>query len=74
MHVMVREPAEKGAKRMIVVSIMAAILEAELRERGVLRLTQHDCEAIVRRTIERAAELGADVKRRQLGPYPGEQT
>jgi hypothetical protein len=59
---------------MSVVSIMAAILEDELREHGVLGLTQFDCETIVRSMIERTTELGADIKRCQLGPYPSEQT
>jgi len=63
---------------MSVVSIMAAILEDELREHGVqhgvLRLTELDCETIVRSMIRRTAELGADIKGRQLGPHPNEQT
>jgi hypothetical protein len=71
---MLQKPAEKGAKRMSVVSIMAAVLEDELREHGVLGLTRLDCETIVRSMIERTAELGADRKRRQSGPYPSEQT
>jgi hypothetical protein len=41
---------------------------------GVLGLTQFDCETIVRSMIERTTELGADIKRCQLGPYPSEQT
>ena len=45
---------------------MAAILEEELRERGIFELTQLDCETMVRSMIERAAELEADVKRYQL--------
>ena len=59
---------------MSVVSIMAAILEDELRDHGVLELTQFDCETIVRSMIERTAELGTDIKQRQSGPYPSEQT
>jgi len=59
---------------MSVVSIMAAILGDELREHGVLRLTQLDCETIVRSMIQRTAELCVDIKGRQLGPYPNEQT
>ena len=59
---------------MSVVSIMAAILEHELRDHDVLGLTKFDCETIVRSMIERTAELGADIKQRQLGPYPSEQT
>jgi len=38
---------------MSVVSIMAAILEDELREHGVLVLTTVDCETIVRSMIQR---------------------
>jgi len=71
---MLQKPAEKGAKRMSVVSIMATILEDELREHGVLVLTTVDCETIVRSMIQRTADLGADIKRRQLGPCPSEQT
>jgi len=71
---MLQKAVEKGVKRMSVVSIMAAILEDELRDHGVLKLTQFDCETIVRSMIERTAELGADIKQRQLGPYPSEQT
>jgi hypothetical protein len=72
LHVMLQKSTEKGAKRMSVVSVMAAILIDELGAHGVLELTQLDCETIVRSMIERTAELGA-VKRRQLGPYPSEQ-
>jgi DNA helicase HerA-like ATPase len=59
---------------MSVVSIMAAILEDELREYSVLGLTQLDRETIVRNIIERTAELGIDSKRYQFGPSPSEQT
>ena len=59
---------------MSVVSIMAAILDDELRERGVVRPTMLDCETIVRSMIQRTAELAADIKGRELGPYPNEQT
>ncbi|MBV8919439.1 hypothetical protein [Bradyrhizobium sp.] len=54
---------------MNVVSIMAAILEEELRQRGIFELTQLDCETMVRCIIERAAELEADIKRNQLEQY-----
>jgi hypothetical protein len=74
MHVTLQKHAENGPKRMSVVSIMATILENELREYGVLGLTQLDCETIVRSMIERTAELGMDSKRCELGPYPSEQT
>ncbi len=59
---------------MSVVLIMAAMLEDELREYGVLGLTRLDCETIVRSIIERTEELGLDSKRCQLARYPGEQT
>ncbi|MGA7809114.1 hypothetical protein [Bradyrhizobium sp.] len=49
-----------------IVSIMAAILEEELRERGIFELTQLECETMVRSMVERTAELEADVKRYQL--------
>jgi hypothetical protein len=55
---------------MSIVSIMAAILEEELRERGILELTQLDCETMVYCMIERTAELGADIKPHQLERYP----
>jgi hypothetical protein len=74
MHVTSQKHAENGAKRMSVVSIMAAILEDELREYGVLGLTQLDCESIVRSVIERTAELQINSKRCQLEPHPSEQT
>ncbi len=59
---------------MNVVSIMAAILEEELRQRGIFELTQLDCETMVRSIIERAAELEADIKRNQLEQYSRERT
>jgi hypothetical protein len=59
---------------MSVASIMAKILEDELREHGVRRLTRSACETIVRSMIQRTAELAPDIKERQLGPYPNEQT
>jgi len=57
---------------MSVVSIMAAILKDELRDRRVLGLTQLDCETMVRSMIERTAELGANIKRHGLEPHPSE--
>jgi hypothetical protein len=57
-----------------IVSIMAAILEDELRERGVLRKSQLDSEQIVRSMIQRTAELGANIKGRELGLFPRKQT
>lgn len=42
---------------MHIVSIMAAILEDELRKRGILELTQLDCKTMVHSIIERTAEL-----------------
>jgi hypothetical protein len=74
MHVTFQEHAENGAKRMSVVSIMASILEDELRGYGVLGLTPLDCETIVRSIIERTAELKIDSKRCQLGPNPSEKS
>jgi hypothetical protein len=59
---------------MSVVSIMAAILEDELRLHGIRGLSQLDCETIVHSMIERTAELEAAIKRRQLGTYLGDQT
>jgi hypothetical protein len=56
------------------VSIMAAILEEELRERGILELTQLDCETMVHSMIERTAELEADIKRHQLAPASSDRT
>jgi hypothetical protein len=73
-HFILQQPVEKGAKRMSVVSIMATILEDELREHGIVGLTQLDCETMVRSMIERTAELGADIIRHRLEPHPREQS
>jgi hypothetical protein len=59
---------------MSVVSIMATILEDELREHGVRKLPQSECETIVRSMIRRTAELAQDIKERQLGPRPNKRT
>jgi len=59
---------------MKIVSIMAAILEEELRERGIFELTQLDCATMVRSMVERTAELEADVKRYQLERYSRDRT
>jgi hypothetical protein len=59
---------------MKIVSIMAAILDEELRERGIFALTQLDCETMVRSMIERAAELEADIKRYRLEQYSRDRT
>jgi hypothetical protein len=59
---------------MSIVSIMAAILEDELRVHGIRGLRRLDCEKIVHSMIERTAELEADIKRRQLGTHLGDQT
>jgi hypothetical protein len=53
---------------------MAAILEDELREHGILGLTQLDCETMVHSMIERTAEFESDIKQRQLGPQPRDRT
>jgi hypothetical protein len=57
----------EGVERMGVVSIMAAILEEELREHGIRGLTQLDREMIVHSMIERTAELETDFKQRHSG-------
>ncbi len=53
---------------------MAAILEDELREHGILELTRPDCEILVHSMIERIAELEADIEQHQLEPYPSDRT
>ncbi|WP_316195169.1 MULTISPECIES: hypothetical protein [unclassified Bradyrhizobium] len=52
---------------MSIVSIMAAILEEELREHGIRGLTQRDLETIVHSMIERTAELETHIQQRHLG-------
>jgi hypothetical protein len=52
---------------MSIVSIMAAILEEELREHGIRGLTQLDRETIVHSMIERTAALETDIKQRHSG-------
>ena len=59
---------------MRIISIMAAILEDELREHGIVELTRADCEKLVDRMIERTAELEADVKQDQLESHPSGRT
>lgn len=46
-----------------IVSIMAAILEDELRKRGIIELTHLDCGTMVHRMIERTAELETQLYR-----------
>jgi hypothetical protein len=53
---------------------MAAILEDELRELGIVELTRPDCEGLVHSMIERMAELEADIKKQQLESHPGGRT
>jgi hypothetical protein len=59
---------------MSVISIMAAILEDELREHGILELTRPDCEILVHSMIERIAVLEADIEQHQLEPCPSDRT
>ncbi|CCE12101.1 hypothetical protein BRAS3843_940005 [Bradyrhizobium sp. STM 3843] len=59
---------------MSIVSIMATILEQELRERGILGLTQLDCETIVHSLIERTAKLEADIKRKRTSATAPERS
>ncbi|MGC2776648.1 MAG: hypothetical protein WA418_13555 [Bradyrhizobium sp.] len=59
---------------MSIMSIMAAILEDELREHGIHGLTRLDCETIVHSTIERTAKLDIEVKPPHLAPYFDDQT
>lgn len=42
---------------MTVFAIMAAILDRELRERGVVSIGRADCEAIIRRVVGDTAAL-----------------
>jgi hypothetical protein len=51
---------------MSIVSIMAAILEDELREHGIRGLAKLDRETIVHSMIERTAELERNIKQRHL--------
>ena len=69
MHVMLHFQTllVKRVKQMSIVIVMAAILEEELRERGIRGLTQLDRETIVHSMIERTATLEADIKQRHLG-------
>jgi len=59
---------------MSIVSIMAAILEDELREHGILELTRPDCEIMVYSMIERTAGLEAHIKQHQSESLPGDRT
>ena len=59
---------------MSIISIMAAILEDELREHGILELTRLDCETMVHSMIERTAELEADIKQHQLESHLSDRT
>ena len=49
---------------------MAAILEDELREHGILDLTRLDCEMMVYSMIERTAELETHIKQDQSDRSP----
>jgi serine protease inhibitor ecotin len=64
----------EGLERMSIVSIMAAILEEELREHGIRGLTQRDRETIVHSMIERTAELETDINQHYLGSRLDDQT
>ena len=75
MHVkLLCKARRERARRMSIISIMAAILEDELREHGILELTRPDCEILVHSMIERTAELEADVKHHQLESNPSGRT
>ena len=45
---------------MTVFAIMAAILDQELQERGVLSMGRADCEAIIRRVVGDTTALAND--------------
>ena len=59
---------------MSIVSIMAAILEDELREHGIRELTRPDCEIMIYSMIERTAELEAHIKEHPLDSHLRDQT
>jgi hypothetical protein len=44
---------------MSAIEIMAASLDQDLQARGIFSLTRRDCEVMVRRMIERTAEIEA---------------
>jgi len=54
---------------MRIVSIMAAILEDELREHGIFKLTRLDCETMVHSMIERTAELATGIEQLRSKSY-----
>ncbi|MGC2774807.1 MAG: hypothetical protein WA418_04130 [Bradyrhizobium sp.] len=53
---------------------MAAILEDELRKRGILELTQLDCETMVHSMIQRTAELEMPSKLHRLELHADDRT
>jgi hypothetical protein len=55
---------------MTIISIMAAILEDELRDHGILELTRPVCEKLIHRMVERTAELEANIKQDQWNRTP----
>jgi hypothetical protein len=57
---------------MSIVSIMAAILEDELREHGIHELTQRDCETMVHSMIKRTAELATGIEQLRSESYSGD--
>jgi hypothetical protein len=59
---------------MSIISIMAAILEDELREHGIRELTRPDCEIMIYSMIERTARLEAHIKQHQSESLPGDRT
>jgi hypothetical protein len=60
---------------MSIISMMAAILEDELRRQGILEITLSDCEKLVHSMIERTAELEANIKQHhQLDSPPSGRT
>ena len=59
---------------MSIISIMAAILEDELREHGIRELTRPDFEIMIYSMIERTAGLEAHIKQHQSESLPGDRT
>ncbi len=58
---------------MSIVSVMAAVLEDELREHGIYELTQLDYETMVQSMIERAARLEAHFRQIRSEPYSNDR-
>ena len=52
-----------------VITLMAAVLNDELQNRGILTINQLECEKIMAKVVERSSNAARRIERREASSY-----